>query len=376
MLMFKKFRTDELFLVEGTKSLDAGKLEFVDDGINFVGRTDENNGVQGKIKKQSFEPNAKNTITATVIGNYKYVKFQETPYYCSQNINKLTPLFDIDKLLALYFCTLISKFTSIWNGQQGGYKLEQLKSYSMVLPVIENPNHNYEYKADDIDWQYMRDYIIGLERDSIAKLEAYLLATGLNDYELTEEDKAILKEKKKILEFSIDSVNSDGIFSVNNTHSILKEWIKKKGKYPYVTASEGNNSVSDYVDFDSALAEKGNCISIGGKTMVVTYQSKDYISNDSHNLALYINDQKGRTEKAQLYMVQAIKNSLSHKYSWNDSISKKKIKDDTVFLPINSEGKPDFDYMEKYIRAIEKVVIADAVKWKDKVIAKTKPSQK
>ena len=33
---------------------------------------------------------------------------------------------------------------------------------------------------------------------------------------------------------------------------------------------------------------------------------------------------------------------------------------------------PDWDFMEKYIRAIEKVVIADVVKYKDEVIAKTK----
>ena len=39
-----------------------------------MGRTFENNGIQGKIEKQKFEPNNSNTITATVIGNYKYVR--------------------------------------------------------------------------------------------------------------------------------------------------------------------------------------------------------------------------------------------------------------------------------------------------------------
>ena len=33
---------------------------------------------------------------------------------------------------------------------------------------------------------------------------------------------------------------------------------------------------------------------------------------------------------------------------------------------------PDWDFMEKYIKAIEKVVIADVVKYKDEIIAKTK----
>lgn len=35
-------------------------------------------------------------------------------------------------------------------------------------------------------------------------------------------------------------------------------------------------------------------------------------------------------------------------------------------------GEPDFDYMERYIRAIEKLTIADVVKYKVKVIDTTK----
>ena len=107
---FTKYKIADFFKVEGTTSLDAGKLTFKDEGINFIGRISENNGCQGKISKQSFEPNSEKTITATVIGNYKYVKFQEEPYYCSQNINKLTPLFDgINAINSLFFITSIKK---------------------------------------------------------------------------------------------------------------------------------------------------------------------------------------------------------------------------------------------------------------------------
>ena len=49
-----------------------------------------------------------------------------------------------------------------------------------------------------------------------------------------------------------------------------------------------------------------------------------------------------------------------------------KIKSLSIELPIKSDETPDFDYMERYIRAMEKVVIADVVKYKDKVIETTK----
>ena len=76
----KLFKISELFDVYGTKSLDEGYLDFETEGINFVGRVNENNGVKGKIKYQKFPPNESNTITATVIGNYKYVLVHETVF--------------------------------------------------------------------------------------------------------------------------------------------------------------------------------------------------------------------------------------------------------------------------------------------------------
>jgi len=40
--------------------------------------------------------------------------------------------------------------------------------------------------------------------------------------------------------------------------------------------------------------------------------------------------------------------------------------------PAKDDGTPDYNFMERYIRAIEKVTIANTVKWKDKVVATTK----
>ena len=62
----------------------------------------------------------------------------------------------------------------------------------MTLPVIENPVPNHDYTVDDIDWQYMQDRIAELEQDRIAELDTYLKVTGLDDYELTDEDKNVL----------------------------------------------------------------------------------------------------------------------------------------------------------------------------------------
>ena len=48
---------------------------------------------------------------------------------------------------------------------------------------------------EEIDWDYMQERITELEQERITELEQYLIATGLNDYELTNEDKAVLATK-------------------------------------------------------------------------------------------------------------------------------------------------------------------------------------
>ena len=68
------------------------------------------------------------------------------------------------------------------------------------LPIVESPDTDHGYTVNDIDWQSMQSYIAELEQDCIAEVEegciteldTYLEATGLDDYELTDEDKETL----------------------------------------------------------------------------------------------------------------------------------------------------------------------------------------
>ena len=180
------------------------------------------------------------------------------------------------------------------------------------------------------------------------------------------------------------------MFEIKNSHNILKtDIVLGSGNIPYVTAGQNNNGIMGYIDYDKNMLENGNCIFIGGKSMTVSYQEQNFFSNDSHNLLLTLKNNAQRKEKSQLFMVCSMYKSLSSKYAWNDSISYQKIQSDVFYLPIclNADGSPkidsdctyhpegyipDFDFMEKYIRAMQKKVIADVVKYKDEIISHTK----
>ena len=118
-------------------------------------------------------------------------------------------------------------------------------------------------------------------------------------------------------------------------------------------ASAENNAVSSYVFYDEKYLDKGNCVFIGGKTFVVTYQEKDFFSNDSHNLVLYLKNVEKRQKVYQLFLASCINKSLGKKYSWGDSISNAKIQKDKVSLPIKNDGNIDFEYMKSFMTELE-----------------------
>ncbi|MCU0327068.1 MAG: restriction endonuclease subunit S, partial [Spirosomaceae bacterium] len=196
----------------------------------------------------------------------------------------------------------------------------------------------------------------------IAKLEEYLQENNFIDFNLTEKEEQALKdfENQKFEEFNLID-----IFNVKNTANILsRDIVENSGETPYLCASAENNGVSSYISYDEKYLDKGNCIFIGGKTFVVSYQEKDFFSNDSHNLVLSLKNEE-RTRLNQLYLATCVNKSLGHKYSWGDSISNRKIQNDRVSLPV-IDNKPDYEIMSTLISAIQKLIIKDVVLYVEK----------
>ena len=63
---------------------------------------------------------------------------------------------------------------------------------------------------------------------------------------------------------------------------------------------------------------------------------------------------------------------LRGKYSYTQKWVKESLEKDEILLPAMSVEQPDWDLMERYIRAIEKLVIKDVVDFKDTFIVKAK----
>lgn len=244
------------------KKFNANKLTF-NGNYPYVARGSNNNGIKGYIDEDKTYLNPGNTIsfgqdTATMF-------YQESAYFTGDKIKIFSLRHgELNSRIAVFLISAMKKSFSTFSWGSSSFNENVLNKVKINIPTFNNvPAYNYMVK-----------YIEELEAAHIEELEAYLVATGLSDYQLTEKDHLILEHFKDV-EFSGFPVTE--LFSVCNTRNILSRDItENSGDIPYLCASRENNSVSTYISYDSSLLEKGNCIFIGGKTFVVTYQERDF----------------------------------------------------------------------------------------------------
>jgi len=351
-----EFKLSDLFEIVSTKSLDSNAIDFTKTGINFVGRTFENNGIQGKIQKRNFEPNKPFTITATVIGNYKYVNYQTEPYYCSQNINKLTPKSIIKKWnekIAYYLMASLQKFVSLYDGQQGGYKLEDIKKHKIYLPT----------KNGKIDFEFMESFIAELEAERIAELEAYLLATGLKDYTLTAEEQQALEDVENL---QWESFNLEKLFGKSTRGKRLKSEDRIAGLLPFVTAGETDEGISAFIGNDvTVFSENTTTIDMFGSAKYRNYK----YGGDDHIAVVHTED---LPKFAAIFVTTAIhKSSYTGKFHYGRNFYAKDADELNISLPTENQ-QPNYAIMETFISAIQKLVIKEVVLYSDRKIAATK----
>ena len=340
-----KFSYNVLFKLCAVKNM-LTKFSLDDDGkVPVYSSESTNNGIIGYTKNEpEFIVNKENPIYI-IFGDHTRSFNIATDSFCVTDNVKVLSVKEVCSIKVL-LCIISSWKKCIPNiGYSRHWSLA--KNIQFNLPISKNGK---------IDFEFMENFIADLETERIKKLEDYLIANGFDNYTLTAKEKQILKDFKnqKFREFNVID-----IFEIENTKNILsRDIIENSGKTPYLCASTENNAISSYISYNEKYLDKGNCVFIGGKTFVVTYQEKDFYSNDSHNLALYFKN--NITKLNQLFLVTCINKSLGHKYSWGNSISKAKIQSDKVSLPIK-ENQPNYELMETLISAIQKLVIKDVV---------------
>nr|WP_283956939.1 restriction endonuclease subunit S [Campylobacter sp. RM16190] len=205
----------------------------------------------------------------------------------------------------------------------------------------------------------------------IEELEAYLAVTGLKNYNLTNKEKDALA---KFDEFSkwggvaSEYFTLDSLFDNIKQGRRLKKENQKNGLIPFVMSGVTNTGVVNYISNPVAKFPKNSItIDIFGNTF---YRNYDFGAGD--DTGVYWNESKKYPYQTMLYFATAISKSLFGKFSYGKKLRSSQSLKFKILLLVKDDNKPDYEFMNDFIKAVQKLVIKDVVLWADQKIEATK----
>lgn len=272
------------------------------------------------------------------------------------NAYLIQPKFKSTVCLLHFFATSI--FKSIKHKFSYEYKAswDRVSKEKILLPT----------KDGEIDFEFMENFITELETariaeleaERIAELEAYLSAAGLKDFVLTDEEQAAL-ERFGTVEWS--AFKFDGLFTCLTVRKKLsKAKIDDTSEYPVYSAETSNNGIIGYVNSPEFICDKKNpvYINFGDHTRNFNIATKSFSVLDNVKVLF----PKINNIRILQFIIGAWKKqipNLGYSRHW------KLAKESLIPLPVTKDGAPDYEFMEKFVSAVQKIVIADVVKYSE-----------
>lgn len=358
---FKKYKIGELFASQNG-NFDIQQKHINGKGQLVVSSGIQNSGIIGKtdIAAKIF---SKNTITIDMFGNVFYRDFSYKMVTHARIFSLKSVFENVNEKAVLYMSVCLQFLNKIFSySNMASWEKINKQNISISLPT----------KNNQPDFDFMEEYIHVLEKERIHVLENYLQASGLDTYDLTDAEISALNcLRSGSIAFKQYKIGE--LFEIHPTkhYNLTNEKLfQTKGQTPVVTNSSTENGISGYVDLKAT--EKGNIVTYSDTTTSegIFYQPDDFIGY-SHVQGLYPFAVNKWDEKSLLYFVSLFKKGAGGRFDYANKFNRKIAKTIIVCLPTKND-QPDFDFMETYIHAVEKVVIKNVVTWKDKEIEKTK----
>ena len=327
-----KFRIGDLFAIYLGDYNNPKFLTEDENGIPLVSATTINNGISGYYKK---------TPDLKVITKNKITWGKQCPYFCYQATDFITGqgtyYLDVSTLsfyTNLFVCAVLNNEISQKYDYNNCLIGKKLSEEIILLPITTKGSP---------DWQFMENYM-----KEITKLAA----------------KRVEKLKEEKIKYKID-ISNWGNFRVGDLFEIKlsKNDIRfercNTGSTPLISAGNENNGIVGYIDKEDFEVFPANSITVNvfGKAFV---QTKDFCA--SVNILIIRNEHL--TKNIGMFIAAILSKSHS-KYNYNDQISKNKLFNETISLPVTPEGTPDFDYMENYIKNLTKLAAKRVEKLKE-----------
>ena len=153
VVAWQDFHLYDLFEIDSGTKLDKAKMDTSAEEVDFVGRSNFNNGITQKVRRiEGLAPYPKGSLTLALGGAYLGSCFvQEQPFYTSQNVVVLIPKTEMSFLCKQFIATAIFKES------QNNYRafIKELnahikRDFTIKLPVKEK---------DELDYEFIENYM-------------------------------------------------------------------------------------------------------------------------------------------------------------------------------------------------------------------------
>ena len=322
---WKEFRLGDLFSeMYKAEAHVKGELECYDvpsdNTIRFISRTEMNNGCDCYVLNNDLSGIEEGNAIA--IGDTTATCFyQGEDFVCGDHmvicradwINLLTALFIISIL------------------KQEKYKYSYGRAFKMEL--ISNTMLKLPATTDNTpDWGYMEQYIKSLNHKPLATANQ----GGYRSHTL-----GVETWKDFCLGDYFDIKKGKRLTSDDQT----------EGSTPYIGAIDSNNGIANYIGQDAI--HDGNTISLSynGSVGEAFYQPKPFWATDDVNVLYFREENGAEFNKYIALFVCAVLRQEKYRYSYGRKWVLDSMKSTVIKLPEKS-GKPDWTYMEDYIKSL------------------------
>ncbi|OIV40668.1 restriction endonuclease subunit S [Flavobacterium johnsoniae] len=330
----------EIFDVQYGHSLELNKQEICDgtNGIAFVSRKSGDNGISAFIKRISnIEPAPAGELTCALSGNGVLSTFiQEREYYTSYHVARLKPKVKLSRTELLYYCLCISKnrYKYSW-GRQANRTLKNI----LIPSVTEIPIWVNEYAAETFE---SSEKPLNLSKNII------LEPIGWKEFrydEVFEICKGYYNKKPPTCDKTATAIPFIGATEYNNgiTSYIEKETLGIYDKTGTITAK----------NFKLKLF-KAKCITISNNGSVgeAFYQEHDFTCSHDVN-PIYLLDKSVDFNKFIAMFLATLIRAEKYRWGYGRKWRPVRMPSSVINLPVDSNNKPDWAYMEEFIKTIK-----------------------
>ena len=346
-------------------SAQTGDTDLQQKDINGKGAYFINSGVEAQGIKGKTDRKAKifksNTITIDFWGNAYYRDFE---YKMATHNHVFSLSGDIikNRNIGLYLVSTMSYMKKAFSYNNMG-TWTKIKEQCIHLPVAKTGGLDFVFMESHIR-EMEESHIREMEESHIREMEAYLKVAGLEDCELTEEERSTLRDFKN---HKTRPIVISTIFDIKKGKRLTKDNMIP-GTINFIGSTSVNNGVTAKVS-NSSHIHNGNTITVtyNGSVGEAFYQTDSFWASDDVNVLTF---KRLLNERLALFFCTSLRKS-GKKYGYTYKWTKELMEKDEIILPVTSSGSIDYKFMETYIRAIEKLTIQRVKDWRTKEIKTT-----